>query len=40
MMRQVIHGCSNWRHRNHNDTVPILILIIITVFTIIAMTTT
>ena len=28
MMRQVIHGCSKWRHRDHNDAVPILILII------------
>ena len=27
-MRQVIHGCSKWRHRDHNDAVPILILII------------
>ena len=28
MMRQVIHECSKWRHRDHNDAVPILILII------------
>ena len=28
MMRQVIHGCSKWRHSDHNDVVPILILII------------
>ena len=28
MMRQVIHGCSKWRHRDRNDAVPILILII------------
>ena len=28
MMRQVIHGCSKWRHHDHNDAVPILILII------------
>ena len=28
MMRQVIHGCCKWRHRDHNDAVPILILVI------------
>ncbi|MEC8017759.1 MAG: hypothetical protein VX160_02190, partial [Actinomycetota bacterium] len=28
MMRQVIHSCCKWKHRDHNDAVPILILII------------
>ena len=28
MMRQVIHGCFKWKHRDNNDAVPILILII------------
>ena len=28
MMRQVIHQCCKWNHRDNNDTVPILVLVI------------
>ena len=28
MMRQVIHQCCKWDHRDKNDTVPILVLVI------------
>ena len=28
MMRQVIHHCCKWNHRDQNDTVPILVLVI------------
>ena len=28
MMRQVIHHCCKWNHRDENDTVPILVLVI------------
>ena len=28
MMRQLIHGCCKWKHRDQNDAVPILILVI------------